>query len=115
MEFIERVKRIRGYRMAKAGIEFALWDLYAKHLKAPLYKVIGGIKNVVESGISIGVIGDMDRLLKLVSKYLERGYRRVKIKIALQEGMYYQLKLLGKSTVTYLYKLMVMQHIHLKI
>ncbi len=81
-EFFDRVKRVRGYRMAKAGIEFALWDLYAKQLGIPLYKAIGGVRKIVGSGISIGVIGDMDRLLKLVEKYLERGYRRVKIKIA---------------------------------
>ena len=81
-EFLDHVKRVRGYRIAKAGIEFALWDLYAKLQRKPLYKVLGGVRNEIESGVSIGVIGNMDRLLKLVGYYLERGYRRIKIKIA---------------------------------
>ncbi len=81
VDFQELVRKIRGYRMAKAGIEFALWDLYAKENNMPLYKIIGGVRNRVESGISIGVIGDMNALIKAVDKYLERGYRRVKIKI----------------------------------
>ncbi len=81
-DFVKLVSRIRGYRMAKAGIEFALWDLYAKYLKKPLYRVIGGIRNKILSGVSIGVIGKMNLLLKLIDDYLERGYRRIKIKIA---------------------------------
>ncbi len=70
----------RGYRMAKAGLEFALWDLYSRRLGKPLYKVLGGIRDRVEPGISIGVIGDLSALIKAVDKYLERGYRRVKVK-----------------------------------
>ncbi|OYT40084.1 MAG: o-succinylbenzoate synthase [Desulfurococcales archaeon ex4484_58] len=81
-EYLDRVKRIRGYRIAKAGLEFALWDLYSKQLKQPLYKVLGGVKNEIESGVSIGVIGDMNRLLRLIGYYLEHNYKRIKIKIA---------------------------------
>jgi len=81
-DFIRLVSRIRGYRMAKAGMEYALWDLYAKYLKKPLYRVIGGVRDRILSGVSIGVIGKMDLLLKLIDIYLERGYRRIKIKIA---------------------------------
>lgn len=81
-EFLNLVKRIRGYRIAKAGFEYAFWDLYAKSLKQPLYRVLGGIRREVESGVSIGVIGDMDHLLRLVGEYLEQGYKRIKIKIA---------------------------------
>ena len=81
-DFIELTRRIRGYRIAKAGLEYALWDLYAKQQKQPLYKVIGGVRDEIESGVSIGVIGDMNWLLKLVGKYLEHGYKRIKVKIA---------------------------------
>ncbi len=75
------LSRIRGHNMAKAGVEFALWDLYAKRLGKPLYKIIGGVRNKVEAGLSIGVIGDMERLLRSVAAGLEKGYRRIKIKI----------------------------------
>lgn len=80
-EFPKITRLIRGHNMAKAGVEFALWDLYSKTLRQPLYKVIGGTRDRVEAGLSIGIIGDMDRLLKAVGKGLEHGYRRIKIKI----------------------------------
>jgi len=81
MDFIKIVSKIRGHPMAKAGIEFALWDLYAKRHKQPLYRLLGGVRDYVESGVSIGIIGDYDRLIKAISHYLDEGYRRVKIKI----------------------------------
>jgi len=80
-EFLDIVSNVRGYRMAKAGIEMALWDLKAKLEGKPLYKVLGGTRNYIVSGISIGIIGDEGALLKAVSKFLEEGYRRIKIKI----------------------------------
>ncbi len=80
-DFVEMTKGVRGYRMAKAGIEMALWDLKAKLEGKPLYKILGGIRNYIESGISIGIIGDEEALLKAVGSFLEEGYKRVKIKI----------------------------------
>ena len=80
-EFLDFVEGVRGYRMAKAGIEMALWDLKAKVEGKPLYKLLGGVRDYVVSGVSIGVIGDEEALLKSVSKFLEEGYRRIKIKI----------------------------------
>jgi O-succinylbenzoate synthase len=80
-EFIEAVEGVRGYRMAKAGIEMALWDLKARLEGKPLYKLLGGVRNYVVSGVSIGVIGDEEALLKAVARFLDEGYKRIKIKI----------------------------------
>lgn len=80
-EYVEVIRTIRGHNMAKAGVEFALWDLYARLMNKPLYEVLGGIKKKVEAGLSIGVIGDLNKLIKYVDKGLEKGYRRIKLKI----------------------------------
>ena len=80
-DFLKISRRVRGHRMAKAGVEMALWDLKAKLDKKPLYKLLGGVKSRIECGISIGIIGDEQRLLKAVGEFLSRGYKRVKIKI----------------------------------
>lgn len=80
-DFINAVAKVRGFRMAKAGIEMALWDLNARLRSKPLYRVIGGVRNYILSGISIGIIGDSNALLKAVAKFLNDGYRRIKIKI----------------------------------
>ncbi len=80
-EFLEAVEGVRGFRMAKAGIEMALWDLKAKLEGKPLYRLLGGVRNYVNSGVSIGVIGDEAALISAVSKFLDEGYKRIKIKI----------------------------------
>ncbi len=79
--FMEMVKWIRGHRMAKATVEMALWDLYAKILGKPLYKVIGGVREKVDVGVSVGIQKTVDDLIKKIGEYLEMGYGRIKIKI----------------------------------
>ena len=74
-------KRVRGHPMAKAGLEAALWDLWAKSQNIPLKEALGGAKDRVESGISLGIQPSIDALLERVEAALEKGYRRVKLKI----------------------------------
>lgn len=74
-------RQIRRNNMAKAAIEGAVWDLYAKTEAQPLAKIIGGTKKTIEVGISIGIQPTVDALLERVDGYLEQGYRKIKIKI----------------------------------
>ncbi|MFY0546098.1 o-succinylbenzoate synthase [Brevibacillus sp. H7] len=73
---------IRRNNMAKSAIEGAYWDLYAKEQGIPLAKALGGTKEKIEVGISLGIEANIDDLFRNVEKYLELGYRRMKIKIA---------------------------------
>jgi O-succinylbenzoate synthase len=75
-------KHIRGHMMAKAGIESALWDAFAKSQNISLSKMLGGSKQKVDVGVSIGIQASEMALLKNVNAYLTEGYKRVKIKIA---------------------------------
>ena len=67
--------------MAKAAIEGAIWDLYAKKKQIPLSEAIGGKKKQIEVGISIGIQKSTDELLSLIDRYATEGYRRMKVKI----------------------------------
>ena len=67
--------------MAKAAIEGAIWDLYAKKNNVSLASAIGGTKQVIEVGVSIGIKDSTEELLQTVSNAVEEGYKRVKIKI----------------------------------
>ncbi len=78
---LRKIRGIRGHNMAKAGVEEALWDLYSRMLSKPLYKVIGGIRNKILSGISIGIKKSVYELINEISKRLEEGYKRIKLKI----------------------------------
>jgi len=72
---------IRENRMAKAGVEAAIWDLEAKLLQAPLWQHIGGTRNEIACGVSIGLQSSIAALLDKVSCEVESGYQRIKIKI----------------------------------
>ncbi len=80
-DFMRRSSRVRGHSMAKAGLEMALWDLESKLEGKPLWKHIGGVRDKIESGVSIGIASSIEELLKWVDGYLEKGYRRIKLKI----------------------------------
>ncbi|MEB3787457.1 MAG: o-succinylbenzoate synthase [Desulfurococcales archaeon] len=79
--FSEAVRGIRGHNMAKAGVEEALWDLAARRAGVPLWRFIGGVRDRIESGVSIGIQPSIDDLLGIVGDMLDQGYKRIKIKI----------------------------------
>ncbi len=72
---------IRGHPMAKAALEAAFLDLQAKLEGRPLARLLGGERDRVTSGVSIGIQEDLTELLKEVARRLEEGYPRVKLKI----------------------------------
>lgn len=73
---------VRGHMMAKAGLEAALWDLQARSQGVSLSKALGGVRERIDVGVSIGIQESPEALVKKVEGYLEEGYRRIKIKIA---------------------------------
>lgn len=74
-------KAIRGHNMAKAGLEMAAWDLFAKQQGVPLSALFGGTLTRIKSGCSIGIQDSLDQLAAKVETELAAGYRRIKIKI----------------------------------
>ncbi len=72
---------VRGHNMAKAGVEMAIVDLLAKIERRPLYMVLGGQRDEIPTGISLGIEDRVDDLLKRVEQALARGYQRIKVKI----------------------------------
>ncbi|MBZ5556132.1 MAG: o-succinylbenzoate synthase [Acidobacteriia bacterium] len=72
---------IRGHHMAKAAVEMAAWDLFARLGGMPLCRAIGGARGRIVSGVSIGIQPSLDALAAKVEHELAAGYRRIKIKI----------------------------------
>ena len=81
-EVFDLMKRVRGHRMSKAGIETACWDLESKKLGVALWKHIGGSRPEIECGVSIGIQDSVEQLIEKIQTELDAGYRRTKIKIA---------------------------------
>ncbi len=74
-------RAVRGHNMAKAALEMAAWDLYARRQAAPLAHVLGGERARIASGVSIGIQDSFEQLAAKIRGELDAGYRRVKIKI----------------------------------
>jgi o-succinylbenzoate synthase len=76
-----RWSNIRGHRMATAGLETALWDWEAKLQGRPLHALLGGVRDEIPCGVSIGIKHTIEQLLDAIAKEVAAGYQRVKIKI----------------------------------
>ncbi|XRG79475.1 o-succinylbenzoate synthase [Rossellomorea sp. GAMAL-10_SWC] len=72
---------IRGNYMAKAAIEGAIWDLYAKQENISLSTALGGTKKEIEVGVSIGIQDSIDSTINIIENRLAEGYKRFKLKI----------------------------------
>ena len=72
---------VRGHNMAKASLESAVWDAEAKQKNVPLSRLIGGVREEIACGVSIGIKESLDQLSSAVQKELAAGYQRIKIKI----------------------------------
>ena len=72
---------IRGHHMAKACLEMAFTAALAERARKPLAKFLGGLRDRVETGVSIGIQATTDELLESIAARLAEGYRRIKVKI----------------------------------
>ncbi|MCT2540553.1 o-succinylbenzoate synthase [Sedimentimonas flavescens] len=71
----------RGHRMSKALVEMAFWDLWTKSLGLPLKAALGGVRDAVPVGVSLGITA-IDTTVARVAEAVEAGYKRIKLKVA---------------------------------
>ena len=72
---------VRGHYMAKAGLELAVADLATRRAGHPLAALLGGTRNRVEVGVSLGLQPTAMHLVDAVARHVDLGYRRIKLKI----------------------------------
>jgi O-succinylbenzoate synthase len=80
-DLASRLSAFRGHPMAKAGVELAFVDLVARLRGQSIARVIGGVRQKVEVGVSLGIQPTVDALDERVMRFLGLGYRRIKLKI----------------------------------
>jgi len=73
---------IRGHKMARGGLETAVWDWHARLQGVPLWKAIGGgARREIPCGVSIGIQDSVEQLFDKIERELAAGYQRIKMKI----------------------------------
>jgi len=74
-------ENIRGHNMAKAALEMACWGLAAEVHGVALSKLLGGTRDRVPTGISIGIQKEPPQLVARAQQAVADGYRKIKVKI----------------------------------
>lgn len=73
---------VRGHRMAKAALEMGSWAMLATLRGEPLAVTLGGTRERIATGISLGIQGTPDALVARAAEAARLGYRKIKVKIA---------------------------------
>ncbi|MCC7003126.1 MAG: o-succinylbenzoate synthase [Gemmatimonadaceae bacterium] len=73
---------VRGHNMAKAALEMGCWGIAAEQAKLPIARLIGGTREHIATGISLGIQRNVHTLIAKANEALAEGYQKVKIKIA---------------------------------
>jgi o-succinylbenzoate synthase len=81
-ELVGFYRTVKGNRFARAGLEMACWDALARAQGLPLHGLLGGTRSEILSGVSLGIETRIEGLFEQIDRYLEEGYRRIKLKIA---------------------------------
>jgi O-succinylbenzoate synthase len=74
-------RNIVGHNMAKAALEMGCWDVEARQNEIPLSKLLGGTRDRVATGISIGIQANPAALVERARAAFDQGYRKIKVKI----------------------------------
>jgi O-succinylbenzoate synthase len=79
-EIPELFAQVRGHRMAKAALENAVWEMQAQREGVALGKLLGGVREKIPCGVSIGIQASPEKLMETIAKEVGAGYQRVKLK-----------------------------------
>lgn len=73
-------RRVRGNPMAKATLENAIWDVEAQRSGVPLAQLLGGVREKIPCGVSLGIQQAIPDLLANIEREVDAGYQRIKLK-----------------------------------
>ncbi|MFT9497808.1 mandelate racemase/muconate lactonizing enzyme family protein [Anaerosolibacter sp.] len=67
---------------AKAAVDMAVYDLFGKLYKAPVYKLLGGYRNTVETDITVS-INEPEEMRDDALRYVANGFTALKLKVGM--------------------------------
>ncbi|MGH7507023.1 MAG: o-succinylbenzoate synthase, partial [Longimicrobiales bacterium] len=71
----------RGHEMAKGAVEMAVWALAAEREGVSLSRLLGGVKERIPVGVSLGIQPTPEALVERAAVAQREGYRKIKLKI----------------------------------
>lgn len=77
----ERMRGVVGHPSAKSALEMALLDAELRAANMSLSHYLGGIRERVRVGVSVGIADSVGELIDAVSGFMNEGYERIKLKV----------------------------------
>ena len=74
-------QNVRGHNMAKAALEMGMWALAATKDGVSLSRRLGGTRERIPTGISLGIQANPEALVQRARAAFASGYRKIKLKI----------------------------------
>jgi O-succinylbenzoate synthase len=74
-------QNVRGHNMAKAALEMGMWALAATKEGVSLSHRLGGTRERIPTGISLGIQATPEALVERARAAFAQGYRKIKLKI----------------------------------
>ena len=80
-----------------SGIDIALWDLVAKYLKQPLYKILGGAcRDKIRVYASTGQEKPIKEIVEQVLMYKDMGFTAIKVRIGSHSDLDHDVELISE-------------------
>lgn len=71
---------LEGQPSARAAVDMALFDLLGKAAGLPVWKLLGGFRDRIETDVTIG-IDSLDQTVREAQRWVARGFSQLKLKI----------------------------------
>jgi O-succinylbenzoate synthase len=81
LQIRQLLEQFKGHHTAKSALELAVLDAELKVRQLSLANYLGGEETHIECAVVVGLF-EGDTLLRAVERYLHRGYRHLKVKVA---------------------------------
>lgn len=78
-------EQLKGNQSLKAGVNIALYDILGKKAETPIYRLLGGYRDKIETSVTIG-LNPVDVMVKKAKDFVSQGFTCLKVKCGMDSN-----------------------------